>query len=195
MTLASFSRYTAAMPLLRRIVVLFALLLAAPVAAAAPDAALDALLTRLAQAGSKAEAVQLSEEVEALFFESGSATVDMLLQRGIAAQKQGRLDLAGDFYGDVIALEPNFAEGYNRRAGLDYERGRYGEALEDLNKTLALQPRHFGALAKLGLVLERLGATDAAYKAYEDALAINPYEQTAKAGARRLAPLVQGRSL
>ncbi len=179
----------------RWVLILLVLMLASPVAAGDHSASLDAVLTRLSQASSKAEAAQLSEEARALFFESGSATVDMLLQRGITAQKQGRLDLAGDFYGDVIALQPDFAEAYNRRAGLDYARGHYGQALEDLNKALTLQPRHFDALAQLGQVLERLGAPEAAFKAYEDALAINPFDETATAGARRLAPRTQGRSL
>jgi len=177
------------------IVSVFALCLALPALAADRDKSLDLVLTRLSQAGSKAEAAQLSEEARALFFESGSATVDMLLQRGIAAQKQGRLDLAGDFYGDVIALQPDFAEAYHRRAGLDIARGHYADALEDLNTALSLQPRHFDALTRLGQVLERLGAPDAAYKAYEDALAINPFDEAATAGARRLAPRTQGRSL
>jgi tetratricopeptide (TPR) repeat protein len=158
-------------------------------------ATLDALLLQLSQSPEKAKAEQISEEVWALFFDSGSPTVDLLLQRGITAQKTGMLDLASDFFGDVIEFAPDFAEGYNRRAGLEYERGQYKAALEDLNKTLELQPRHFGAFAGLGLVLERLGADAPAYEAYQDALAINPFEETAKAGAARLAATVKGRSL
>ena len=157
--------------------------------------ALDDLLSRLAQSPSEREAEQTIEEVWALFFDSGSPTVDLLLQRGITAEKAGLLDLASDFYGDVIEFAPDFAEGYNRRAGLEFARGDYNAALEDLNQVLSLQPRHFGALAGLGMVLERMGAKAAAFQAYSDALAINPFEKTAKAGAARLSSAVKGRSL
>ncbi len=161
----------------------------------AGSSALDALLSQLTQSPSEAEAEQIGEEIWAIFFDSGSPTVDLLLQRGISAEKQGMTDLASDFFGDVVEFAPQFAEGYNRRAGLEFKRGKYDAALEDLNKALELQPRHFGALTGLGLVLERLGAEAAAYQAYSDALAINPFEQTAKAGAARLASAVKGRSL
>ena len=172
------------------------LLFAAPAFSQSADApALDDLLSRLTQSPNERDAEQTIEEVWALFFDSGSPTVDLLLQRGITAEKAGLLDLASDFYGDVIDFAPNFAEGYNRRAGLEYKRGQFSEALEDLNKALEIQPRHFGALTGLGLVLERMGAQAAAYQAYSDALAINPFEKTAKAGAARLSSAVKGRSL
>lgn len=180
----------------RWLILIMAVLFSPPVFAQNTDApSLDALLSRLTQSPDKAEVEQLSEEIWAMFFDSGSATVDLLLQRGITAQKAGKLDLASDFFGDVVEFAPDFAEGYNRRAGLEYGRGQYNEALEDLNTAIQLQPRHFGALAGLGLVLERMGAEAAAYQAYSDALAINPFEETAKAGAARLASSVKGRSL
>ncbi len=182
--------------MLNRFILIVLVLLTTPVLANENSvSSLDDLLSRLAQSPGKAEAEQINEEVWALFFDSGSPTVDLLLQRGITAEKAGMLDLASDFFGDVIEFAPDFAEGYNRRAGLEYKRGEYNAALEDLNKALELQPRHFGALTGLGLVLERLGAAAPAYQAYSDALAINPFEETAKAGAARLAKAVKGRSL
>lgn len=161
----------------------------------AVETSLDGLLQRLTQSPNEGEVEQINEEIWALFYDSGSPTVDLLLQRGIAAEAQGMTDLASDFYGDVIEFAPKFAEGYNRRAGLEIKRDNYSAALEDLNKTLELQPRHFDAFASLGLVLERLGAEAAAFQAYQDALAINPYEETANAGAARLNAVVKGRSL
>lgn len=175
---------------------LLALMLCMPAFAKEADTpSLDGLLSQLRQSPSAAEAEQITEEVWALFYDSGSATVDLLLQRGITAQKAGMTDLASDFFGDVIEFAPDFAEGYNRRAGLEFNRGDYSAALEDLNKALELQPQHFAAYTGLGRVLERLGADAAAYQAYSDALAINPFEQSAKKGAARLASSVKGRSL
>jgi len=180
----------------RWLILVFTLFLSVPALAQGnASSSLDDLLSRLSQSPNESEAEQITEEVWALFFDSGSPTVDLLLQRGITAQKAGMLALASDFFGDVVEFAPDFAEGYNRRAGLEYKRGQFSEALEDLNKALEIQPRHFGALTGLGMVLERLGAQGAAYQAYSDALAVNPFEKTAKAGAERLASAVKGRSL
>lgn len=181
---------------MKKIIVALLVLITVPAFAEAPqNASLDALLQQLAQAPNDAEAEQVSEEIWALFYDSGSPTVDLLLQRGITAEKQGMTDLASDFYDDVIEFAPDFAEGYNRRAGLEIKRDNFSAALEDLNKTLELQPRHFGAFSSLGKVLERLGANAAAFQAYQDALTINPFEKTAKTGVERLDTVVKGRSL
>jgi len=156
---------------------------------------LENLLDRLQVAPSSAEADLLAEEVWARFYDSGSASVDLLLQRGIAAQAQGQLDLAADFFADVVEFAPNFAEGWNRRAGLEYLRGEYVAAMEDLAKAIELQPRHFGAMVGLGLILERLGSAEGAYQAFSDALVIYPFSAEAKAGVERLEKQVKGRQL
>ncbi|VAV96257.1 hypothetical protein MNBD_ALPHA06-1424 [hydrothermal vent metagenome] len=171
-------------------------LFAVPVLVAAQDsAAVETLLDRIAVAEDEAQAELLSEEVWARFFDSGSPSVDLMLQRGITAQAQGDLDLAGDFFADVVEFAPEFAEGWNRRAALEYARGEYAAALEDLGVAISLQPRHFGALAGLGLVLERLGSAEGAYQAYQDALAVHPFLTQAIDGAARLENQVKGRQL
>jgi tetratricopeptide (TPR) repeat protein len=156
---------------------------------------LEQLLDRLAKTTEQKDAELLAEEVWARFFDSGSPSVDLILQRGIAAQAAGDLDLASDFFADVVEFAPEFAEGWNRRAGLEYARGEYALALEDLGMAIELQPRHFGALAGLGLVLERLGSSQGAYQAYSDALSIHPFLPQAQKGAERLRKTVEGRQL
>ena len=159
------------------------------------DTAIDGLLAQMAEVSSDQQAAQIDAEIQALFFESGSATVDLLLQHGIEAARQGRLDLAGDFFDDVIGFAPNFAEGYRQRALLDMARGRYAAALPDLNRALTIEPRHYGVMRALGEALEALDNGDAAYQVYRDTLALNPFDKTARAGAARLEKQVQGRSL
>lgn len=160
-----------------------------------PASDLDGLLDRLASASDQQQANLLAEEVWARFYASGSASVDLILQRGIEAHAEGDLDLASDFFADVVEFSPGFAEGWNRRAALEYARGEYGAAVEDLGKAIELQPRHFGALVGLGLVLERLGSAQGAYQAYSDALEIHPYLEQAQQGVDRLKRQVEGRQL
>ncbi len=172
------------------------LVFAVPARAAEPNKdALPVLLDRLAKTTEQEQANLIAEEVWAHFFNSGSASVDLILQRGIAAQAAENFDLASDFYADVIEFAPDFAEGWNRRAGLEYQRGEYAAALEDLAMAIKLQPRHFGAMAGLGLVFERLGSAKGAYKAYQDALAIHPFLPHALSGTARLKKQVEGRQL
>lgn len=155
----------------------------------------EELLDRLAVTSEATEAELLAEEVWARFFSSGSASVDLILQRGIEAQSSKKLDLAGDFFSDVIEFAPDFAEGWNRRAALEYARGEYASAAEDLGVAIQLQPRHFGAMVGLGLVLERLGSAEGAFQAYSDALEIHPFMAQAQEGVDRLSKQVEGRQL
>jgi len=188
--------YTSGMKLLVLIVTSCLLLICGSVfAQERGGSSLDNLLDRIATTRDAAEAELLAEEIWARFFQSGSASVDLILQRGIDAQAMGDLDLASDFFADVVEFSPEFAEGWNRRAGLEYARGEYGAALEDLGKAIELQPRHFGALAGLGLVLERLGSAEGAYQAYSDALVVHPFLAQAQSGVDRLEKQVKGRQL
>ncbi len=184
------------------LILLFGLAVLLPIKVSAEEdgavsnaASVDELLDRLAVAPDEEEANLLAEEIWARFLSSGSASVDLLLQRGMEVQAMGELDLAGDFFADVVEFAPEFAEGWNQRAKLEYMRGEYVAAMEDLARAIELQPRHFGARTGLGLVLERLGSAEGAYQAYLDALAIHPFLAEAQAGIKRLEKQVKGRSL
>jgi len=187
--------YNNIMKLFLYIFIAWALLFPAALLAQQENAPVEELLDRLSVSSEDHEAELLAEEVWARFFDSGSPSVDLILQRGIDAQYSGDLELAGDFFSDVIEFAPDFAEGWNRRAALEYARGEYAAAAEDLGMAIELQPRHFGALVGLGLVLERLGSATGAFQAYSDALAIHPFLAQAQEGVDRLSKQVEGRQL
>lgn len=105
---------------------------------------------------------------------SGSATADYLLRRGRAAMEAEDYDAAYDHLTALVDHAPEFAEGWNARATLFFDQQMYGPAIADLQRTLALEPRHFGALAGMGIMLEDMGNADGALAAYEAAHAIHP---------------------
>ena len=162
---------------------------AAPASARQNDTRLDKLFDTLQTTASEHEAQIVVARIWELWFQSGRPDIDNLLARGGAALNRGDFKEALDWYNDVIKEDPDFAEGWNRRATLYFMMGEYEASIADIESTLALEPRHFGALSGLGLVNIRLERIDAAIKAFEAALEVNPHMP----GARQNIRLLRGR--
>ena len=162
---------------------------------AAPASAADDLYDDLKTAPNAMVAGQIASDIRAQWLESGSPTVDLLMERGIRAQIQGNRDFAREMYDRVILIEPDYPEVWNRRAQLFVEDEKFGEALQDLNEALSLEPRHFGAWTGIGYILSSLGAEREALEAYRQALDINPWLEEAKQAERRLGPIYDGKAL
>lgn len=158
-----------------------------PSAASAQDrqAQLDSLFSQL-QTADNSNWEALEEEIWELWSRSGSAAMDLLLQRGQNAIENGDLDRAVAHLSALTDHAPGFAEGWNARATAFYLQGRLGLSLDDIARTLALEPRHFGALTGLGLILEELGDEALALDAYRHALAIHPFSDDIKDAVTRL---------
>jgi tetratricopeptide (TPR) repeat protein len=162
-------------------------------ASARTDPELDQLFTQLEQAPDSEVAAPIERAIWTRWADSGSPTVNILLERAAAAQSEGDSDAAGRFLDQASDLAPEYAEPWNRRANLAYESEDYRGAISAIQETLKREPRHFGALAGLGLIYEELGQERAALEAYRAALAIHPHYETAIQGVRRLEPRVDGR--
>ena len=169
---------------------LMAVLLAACWVSPAPadqnDRRLDRLFAQLQSTGDQAEAVAIQESIWGLWFQSEDAAVTRWMRKGNIALNRGRLDEALAAFDQVVREAPEFAEGWNRRATLHYLMGSYAASVRDVERTLALEPRHFGALSGLGLINLRLGHNDQAIKAFREALKVNPHLTGAKANLEGL---------
>jgi len=126
---------------------------------------------------------------------SGSATADYLLRRGQEALEADDFEAAYDHLTALVDHAPDFAEGWNARATLFFQMQMYGPAIADLQRVLALEPRHFGALAGLGMMLEDMGDTDRALEAYEAAHAIHPNQPDIAGLLERLRARLEGQVL
>ena len=151
------------------------------------------MFDELYAAETEEDAQKVAVDIWDSWLESGSDAADLIMKRAIAAQAQGDFEHARALYDRVIAIQPDFAEVWNRRATLFLAQQNYAEALRDVNEALRLEPRHFGAWAGLGAVLENLGSREAALNAYKRALQYYPLYPMAKQGVARLRMAEEGR--
>jgi tetratricopeptide (TPR) repeat protein len=110
-----------------------------------------------------------------LWFKSGRAEVDILMEEGVRLLEAKRLDEARMLFDRVIAMAPMFAEGYNQRAIVFYLMKDWDRSLEDCMQAITLNPVHFGALAGMGHCYLQRHELKPALAAYERALAVNPH--------------------
>lgn len=134
---------------------------------------LDRLFEELADPGNENWAYT-EENIWIEWSKSGSPAMDLLLQRGRQAMAAGDLDAAIEHLTALIDHAPDFAEGWNARATAYFNAGLFGPSIEDIRHVLLLNPRHFGAMSGLGMMLAEMGDYKNALVAYEAARAIHP---------------------
>lgn len=160
-----------------------------------PGNAASDLLDKLVEAGNEAEAANLEQDIWDAWLVSGSATVDLMMSRGVEAMEMQDLELARDMFDRAVLIKPDYSEAWNRRAMLFFNDGKYDEAIADLEQALIAEPRHFGAWIGLGMIFESSEEPAAALLAYRKALEVHPFAAAAKQGEARLIPQVEGRAL
>jgi tetratricopeptide (TPR) repeat protein len=145
-----------------------------PAAADQKDSRLDALFEQLKAAASPPEAQVIETQIWLIWMEAKDGPTDTLMQLGLAAMQAGNLAGALELFDAVTTRKPDFAEGWNKRATVLYMLGAHERSAEDVAKVLELEPRHFGALAGLGLIDMELEKADEAIDAFERALKLHP---------------------
>ena len=156
---------------------------------------LDMLFSQLTDASTQEEGSIIENAIQGVFLESGSASVDLLMSRGLDALSEDDHDKAFFYFDEAVRLMPAFAEGWNKRATVHFLRQNYAGALHDLEYVLRLEPRHYQAQAGLGILLEEFGDKKGALEAYRKALALNPWLEDGKERVKALEPDVEGRGI
>jgi Flp pilus assembly protein TadD len=145
-----------------------------PAAADQHDPSLEPLMTELKTAPTAEAARPIEQRIWMIWGKSGDAAVDTLMEQGIARLNEGDDDAALGLFDRIVGLAPGFAEGWNKRATTLYTMGQFERSMQDIDKVLTLEPRHFGALSGLGLCNIRLGNDKAALAAFQRAAALDP---------------------
>lgn len=156
---------------------------------------IDDLLTRLAQAKDETEAEAVTGMLVHLWLQSGSDTADLLMARAMTAIGGKDNKTALVLLDKIVALQPGWAEAWNKRATVRYLEDDDAGSMEDISHVLVLEPRHFGALSGMGYILHRNGEDKAALDVLRRAAAVNPQSPEVKGLIDQLTPEIEGHDL
>ncbi len=138
------------------------------------DPRLMALFEGLASATSSIEAQPIEQRIWQLWVHADDEVVNRTMEAGMRAMDIGDGAAALQAFNAAVAAKPDFAEAWNKRATLYYLLRRFPESIADIERTLELEPRHFGALSGLALIREAQNKPFEALEALERASQIYP---------------------
>jgi tetratricopeptide (TPR) repeat protein len=164
----------------------------APLAAVTRSEKLNQYFTELRRTRDPVAAGDIATEIWAVWNDSGSPTVNLLMQWADKAMNEHRFSAALDYLDQAIALKPDYAESWNKRATLHYHAGNLAKSMADISHALALEPRHFGALWGMAMILEQSDQDKEALKVWERLLEIYPANQDAQKHLKELADKLAG---
>ena len=156
---------------------------------------IDFLFGALKAAPDDASAKAIEDRIWAVWTGAGNETTNLLMGRAKKAADDKDYDLALRVLSAIIEIKPDFTEAWNRRATVYFMKKDYGNSLADISKVLAREPRHFGALSGLGLIMQDIGDDKRALDAYRKALEVYPRLKGMVDKVKTLKEKVEGRDI
>lgn len=156
---------------------------------------LDFLFGALKAAPDEASARHVEARIWATWLQTPSDTAALLMSRAKTAMDGQKMDVALKVLDALIRLKPDYIEAWNRRATIYYLKNDYLHSMQDFQQVLSREPRHFGALASIGMIMQELGDDKRALEAFRKALAINPYLEKVPDMVKSLTEKVEGRDI
>ena len=139
------------------------------------DPRLNNLFKKLNETENQDEIRDLISDIWKIWYEVDDPKVIEYFEKGIQAMNLRNYPLAIRFFNNLIEEDPNFAEGWNKRATVHFMMGNFDQSMQDIIKTLELEPRHFGALDGMGLIFIHQGQFQQAIDVYDKMLEIFPF--------------------
>ena len=139
------------------------------------DPRLNNLFKKLNETENQDEIRDLISDIWNIWYEVDDPKVIEYFEKGIQAMNLRNYPLAIRFFNNLIEEDPNFAEGWNKRATVHFMMGNFDQSMQDIIKTLELEPRHFGALDGMGLIFIHQGQFQQAIDVYDKMLEIFPF--------------------
>ena len=156
---------------------------------------IDFLFGALKVAPDDTSAKAIEDRIWALWTGAGNETTNLLMSRAKKAADDKDYDLALRMLGAIIEIKPDFTEAWNRRATVYFMKKDYTNSIADIGKVLAREPRHFGALSGLGLIMQDIGDDKHALDAYRKAVEVHPRLKGMTDKIKALKEKVEGRDI
>jgi tetratricopeptide (TPR) repeat protein len=159
------------------------------------DPRLPDLFAILGDEGEPLRSQNTEREIWSIWTKHEDEGINNLMVHGAQMMGAGKFDEALKSFNLIVATKPDFAEGWNKRATVHYLMGAYAASVRDIEATLVLEPKHFGALAGLGLIYRAIGKPKAAMKAFRKTLEIYPWSVGAQLQIEQLQEELKGEKL
>ncbi|HLH93918.1 MAG TPA: tetratricopeptide repeat protein [Xanthobacteraceae bacterium] len=156
---------------------------------------LDRLFAALKVAPDDESAKYVENRIWAMWIATDSDTTTLLMSRVKAAVDAKDVDLGIKLLTAIIEIKPDYIEAWNRRATLYYMKKDFEDSLADIHEVLRREPRHFGALSGLGMILQEVGDDKGALEAFRRALAVHPHLEHIPEVVKQLSEKVEGRDI
>lgn len=135
----------------------------------------DSILQDVRRAETEMEARKLTNQLWELWATAPDEPAQELLDRGMQARASYDFLGALDAFDRLTEYCPEYAEGYNQRAFVNFLRQDFPAALIDLDRALERRPGHVAAMSGKALTLMGLGRNDEAQAILREALRLNPW--------------------
>jgi tetratricopeptide (TPR) repeat protein len=156
---------------------------------------LDRLFQALRAAPTAESAKYIENRIWATWAAQGGDTAALLMTRVRTATEGKDYDLAIKLLTAIIDIKPDYIEAWNRRATLYFLKRDYQSAMADLRGVLEREPRHFGAWAGIGMILNDIGDEPRALAAFRRAVELYPRIERIPDMIKKLTESVDGRDI
>jgi tetratricopeptide (TPR) repeat protein len=156
---------------------------------------LDRLFDALKVAPDDESAKYIENRIWSRWIATDSDTTTLLMSRVKIAVDAKDIELGIKLLTAIIQIKPDYLEAWNRRATLYYMQKDFDRSLADIHEVLKREPRHFGALSGLGMILQEVGDDKGALEAFRRALAVHPHLEHIPDLVKQLSEKVEGRDI
>lgn len=156
---------------------------------------LDEMFAELKRERNETAARRVSSRIQQEWNRSGSASIDLMMGWSQKALTDKKYDIALDFLDQVVVLDPKYPEGWNRRATVHFLMNNFAMSMADIEQTLELEPRHFGALAGMAQIMEGRERKELALQAFQRILELYPMDRNAQNRVSEISEELAGESI
>ncbi len=144
------------------------------------DPELEQLFSELGSSDNGYEADVIADRIWTIWLQSSDQSTNELMEQAMTEVGRGNLAEGRDIFIQVTKRSPDFAEGWNKLATVNYMMGDIEESLINIEETLKREPRHFGSISGRGLCYIKLSRWQSALIEFKAALDIHPWLLDAK---------------